>query len=159
MQVEIFVKRFGNTKLTPADCTSLSEQIGNGPWSPEQKEFLAQGLASAMTHNEAGGSKRRPNQTMKSFVKFLTDSDLDALSDSELHPIQKVKRVVDRCLALGLHLPSESTIKHIVKTAMDCTLDIHYNTYTIFNHVAVVCYCVFNMVHGAFLLCSPATSS
>ena len=141
MQVEIFVNRFGNTKLTPADCTSLSEQIGNGPWSPEQKEFLAQGLASAMTHNEAGGSKRRPNQTMKSFVKFLTDSDLDALSDSELHPIQKVKRIVDRCLALGLHLPSESTIK---------TTRIRFSTMLLLFVTVYI---------GAFLLCSPATSS
>lgn len=148
MQVEILLTRFSNTMLTPADCTSLSEQIGKGPWSTEQKESLAQGLAGAMTHSEACGSKRRPNQTMKSFVKFLTDNDLDALADSELHPVQKVKRIVERCLVLGLHLPSESTSKHIVKTAMDCTLDFHSPIG--FSTMLLLFVSVY--IHGSFLL-------
>ena len=102
----------------------LSSLIAAGPWTNSQKENLGNVLgnvAARLTKSEnPTGSAfrgRRPSQHLKAFSRFLTPSDLASLQ-SDAHSSIKIGTLVKRCYSVGLHLPSEPTMQHIISTGL-----------------------------------------
>ena len=102
----------------------LSSLIAAGPWNNSQKEKLGNVLgnvAARLTKSEnPTGSAfrgRRPSQHLKAFSGFLTPSDLASLR-SDAHNNIKIGTLVKRCYSVGLHLPSEPTMQHIISTGL-----------------------------------------
>lgn len=112
------------SQINMATLGELSTLVAAGPWSNSQKEMLGNVLgtvAARLTKSENPSGKtfrgRRPSQQLKAFSGYLTDGDLASLS-SDAHNAIKVKTLVNRCYKMGLHLPSEPTIQHIVSTGI-----------------------------------------
>ncbi|CAK8991173.1 unnamed protein product [Durusdinium trenchii] len=125
-QVGSWVARINNTNIQPAEAATIGELLGEGPWFDEHHELLSDALASKMAGAASGDSstQRRPLQTLNCFASYLTESDLKLLSDPEVHNVNKVQKLVAKCVALGLHLPKETTTKQIIKTAIDCGMKV-----------------------------------
>lgn len=122
-QVKSWVMRINDISILPEEAAAVSDLLSQGPWKDEHREQFSQALASKMECAAAGQSSaavRRPLQSMNCFASYLTDSDVRYLSDPEVHNVNKVQRLVAKCVALGLHLPKESATKQIIKTGIDC---------------------------------------
>ena len=119
-----FARRFevASGQLSLADASDLSAVLQAGPWSQAQKQQLASCLDKAVEAEGAGRRARRPSQTIKGFAVYLTESDLEALKNPNNHACLKIQVAVDRCFAIGLHLPSEPAAAHIVATLHDLGL-------------------------------------
>ena len=100
-------------KIGVADAQRMSEIIKAGPWNQNDQELMAAALASVVGTDEPTRS-RRPNQVLKGFVNYLTTKELEHMKNPETHNAVKVQTLVGRCLAIGLHLPSETTISHVI---------------------------------------------
>ncbi|CAJ1406419.1 unnamed protein product [Effrenium voratum] len=62
---------------------------------------------------------RRPLQCLHGFANYLTEAEIGILQDQTTHDSVKLQCLVNRCVALGLHLPAEGTVKHIIASACD----------------------------------------
>ena len=105
-QVKAWVTRINEMNIKPEEAARVGELLGEG---------------GAAAGNQARA--RRPLQTLTCFAAYLTESDCQILSDPDVHNVNKVQRLVAKCVKLGLHLPRETTTKQIIKTAIDCALD------------------------------------
>lgn len=63
-------------------------------------------------------SKRRPSQTLNDFAPFLSVKDMQCLRDENIPTSVKIDCIVTRMLVLGLHLPTEPTVKAVAGAAM-----------------------------------------
>lgn len=120
-QVKVFANRLEAAKLTAGEGANLSSVLMNGPWTHDHKRVLGEALANGMGGGQPA-KQRRASQQMASFPCYLTDSDIEQLQ-RDCHSLVKVETLVQRCVSLGLHLPSTSAVKHIVSTAVDCAPD------------------------------------
>lgn len=122
-QKNVWATRVEQTWFTAEEATEMVTLIGSGPWTPEQQEALSEKLGEKMSATAAGAHKkpRRDTQTLRCFAAYLTDSDVEKLSDPEVHNVNKIRVLVDKCVTMGLRLPKETTTQQIVKTAIDCT--------------------------------------
>ena len=50
------------------------------------------------------------------------------MADSKKHNNTKLELLANKCVNLGLHLPTEKVATHIVKSAVDCSLDEVYHS-------------------------------
>lgn len=121
-QLKAWVSRIGDINITPLEAAEMGELLASGPWLDHHQEALSEALATKMEGAALGkgASSRRPMQTLTCFGAYLAESDLKHLSDPEVHNVNKIQRLVAKCVALGLHLPKETTTKQIIKTAIDC---------------------------------------
>ena len=125
-QVKVWMNRLRSCKITAIEATQLSEALASGPWKPDQLETFGKVLCEQMEdHVESMGSKgnKRPSQVIKAFAAYFTTSDMEILADSKKHNNTKLELLADKCVHMGLHLPTEKTATHIVKSAVDCSLD------------------------------------
>ena len=124
-QVKAWVTRINKMNIKPEEAARVGELLGEGPWLDQRHEVLSEALASKMDGAAAGNQARarRPLQTLTCFAAYLTESDCQILSDPDVRNVNKVQRLVAKCVKLGLHLPRETTTKQIIKTAIDCALD------------------------------------
>ena len=124
-QVKAWVTRIQEITILPHEAKRVGELLGEGPWHDEHHEQLAEALGSKMDQAAGGGQAkvRRPLQTLTCFAAYLTEGDCQVLSDSDVHNVNKIQRLVAKCVKMGLHLPKETTTKQIIKTAIDCALD------------------------------------
>ena len=88
-------------QVSIGEAAAISNALATSLWTVQQREALAEKVSSCTTlgSNKKG---RRPLQT------------------SDAHSMVKMEGVVTRCMALGLHLPSEPTVAGIVATMIDC---------------------------------------
>lgn len=121
-QLAVWTTRVEQTFFSPEEATEMVDLLAEGPWTVAQREALSMALGEKMESTAAGAGKkpRRDMQTLKCFGAYLTDKDVEVLSDPEIHNVNKMSMLVDKCVAMGLHLPKENTSKQIVKTAIDC---------------------------------------
>ena len=105
-------------QVSLAEAAAISNALATSLWTVQQREALAEKVSSCTTlgSNKKG---RRPLQTLTAFSCYLTASDKKLLA-SDAHSMVKMEGVVARCVALGLHLPSEPTVAGIVATMIDC---------------------------------------
>lgn len=124
-QVKAWVTRIQEITILPHEAKRVGELLGEGPWHDEHHEQLAEALGSKMDQAAGGGQAkvRRPLQTLTCFAAYLTEGDCKVLSDPDVHNVNKIQRLVAKCVKMGLHLPKETTTKQIIKTAIDCALD------------------------------------
>ena len=114
-QVATKIKCIG--KLDVSEAQRMSEIINAGPWNQGDQELMATALANAVGTDEPKRS-RRPNQVLKGFINYLTPKELEHIKNAETHNAVKVQTLVGRCLAIGLHLPSETTVSHVIGTGI-----------------------------------------
>ena len=114
-QVVTKIKCIG--KLDVSEAQRMSEIINAGPWNQGDQELLATALANAVGTDEPKRS-RRPNQVLKGFINYITPKELERIKNAETHNAVKVQTLVGRCLAIGLHLPSETTVSHVIGTGI-----------------------------------------
>ena len=57
--------------------------------------------------------------SLHGFANYLTEAEIGILQDQTTHDSVKLQCLVNRCVALGLHLPAEGTVKHIIASACD----------------------------------------
>lgn len=117
------MKRAG-TAVDIASAGELSQLIAQGPWGNNQKEHLGGVLTEVVAgvHGDSSNPSprgRRPSQTLKGIACFLTPSDLETLKNPDALNAVKIQTMVSRCYQLGLHLPSETTVQHIVASGLD----------------------------------------
>lgn len=120
-QVEQWCQRFKSNKLVPSMSAALSNMLSQGPWSETQKNLLGTALADAVSAVPSTKKARRPMQELKAFRSYLTGDDLRVMG-SDVGAMVKVGLAVERCAALGLHLPNTGTLKHIIASLCDCHL-------------------------------------
>ena len=98
-------------------ATSLTQLIGCGPWSKEHKEsiltVIAAKVGSVTTQVKACSGRRRANQVLNCIQNYCTIADLDVLKGSSTDMI-KLTTLVERCLSIGLDIPTERTVQHLV---------------------------------------------
>ena len=82
--------------------------------------MLGERISAAAASGVTERPSRRPLQTVQGFASFLTQKDM--LEDQGVHSSVKLQCVVSRCVGLGMHLPSEPTVKHIIATCIDLGL-------------------------------------
>lgn len=105
-------------QVSLSEAAAISNALTTSFWSAEQREALAEKVSSCTTLS-SNRKARRPLQTLTAFSCYMTSSDKKLLA-SDAHCMIKVEGIVARCMALGLHLPSEPTVAHIVATMIEC---------------------------------------
>jgi hypothetical protein len=112
--------------LTAESASSLTVIVQAGPWNPEQKVQLCSALAMKLTaptgSRTPGSSSRRANQEMRTFYHYLTAEDKALIEDTTTTTSAKISAACQRSLMIGLDIPSETSMKHIV--AVVCGLGI-----------------------------------
>ena len=113
-QVKAWVTRINEMNIKPEEAARVGELLSEGPWLDQHHEVLSEALASKMDGAAAGNQARarRPLHTLTCFAAYLTESDCQILSDPDVHNVNKVQRLVAKCVKLGLHLPRETTNDH-----------------------------------------------
>ena len=124
--------------LSVSIATELTLKVNEGPWSPHQKS----GIVSAL--NDRLGAvalcttqKCRPLQKLATMNEYLSKEDVAVLVDTGSHLHTKITRVVERCWRLGLELPDEQTLRHVVAVLVAVGLpDIQNDPISMFNVLA-----------------------
>ena len=77
-------------------ATALVNVIDAGPWTPEQKQSMSDAIQSRLQDVVIGKSvkTRRKNQTLSSFDRYLSESDIPMLSASDSSHSNKVKMLL-----------------------------------------------------------------
>lgn len=95
------------------EAASVNDAIASSPFPPEVKGQLAAAVAKGCLEQATavGAAKRRQPQLLKTPGAYLTASDWAILEGGG--PLsQKVGRVVERLSLVGMHNPSELSVKH-----------------------------------------------
>jgi hypothetical protein len=74
------------TKFDVSLATSITTLIQAGPWTANQKELLAAAVQSRLERDPSAASPtgRRKNQKLVNFEKYLTDTELTVLQDTNI---------------------------------------------------------------------------
>ena len=141
-QASSLIAKIGMLPTLDAVCaTELTTCIANGPWTPDQKNKLGQAVGSrlqiisTMKPATACSGRRRANQSLMSFEKYLTQEHADYLG-SAASDVAKLNSMAELCEQIGLDIPSEQTVKHLIavfcsvtkKGAVDHSLGFTYIT-------------------------------
>ena len=113
-----FMARIGKVVCLDAEhATSLTTAINLGPWTDTQKVALCNAVVSKLSTQVDGGNQtpgRRSNQEMQSFFNYLTEEDKASIQDEAVPFGAKLQHACQRAFLIGLDIPSEHSIKHIV---------------------------------------------
>ena len=115
-QVDSWEQKFRSAKIDAVEAADLISALANGPWQTDQKARLSSSINDALIECSGTKGQRRPSQQVTNFGAYLTQMDLDALK-SQASMIAKCEVLAARCCRLGLHLPSELTLRHIIAAA------------------------------------------
>lgn len=84
-------------------------------------------MNSAVLASSTGDRVRRANQDCADFTKYFSTGDLKVLQDPLVPSQRKLEQVACRMRNVGLHLPSETTVRHIfavsLKAGLQCQQD------------------------------------
>ena len=98
-------------------ATEVTLKVQDGPWTLVQKGQIMTAINDHLNAATLGITKEarsRSMQKMSSMNLYFTAEDISYIQDTSGHLNNKISRVVERCWKLGLELPSEDTIRHIV---------------------------------------------
>ena len=102
---------------------ALLELTASGPWNDSQRESISEALSEQACKLPAGRRRSRPNQTRKSFTGYFSEQDAHAMK-SDAGWGEKLDRLAARCVRVGLHLPSEQTVKEILRASQQMGLKL-----------------------------------
>ena len=94
------------------------ELTASGPWNDSQRESISEACKLP-----AGRRRSRPNQTCKSFTGYFSEHDVHAMK-LDAGWGEKLDRLAARCVRVGLHLPSEQTVKEILRASQQMGLKL-----------------------------------
>jgi hypothetical protein len=119
-QSSSLIAKIGMLPTLDAVCaTELTTCIANGPWTPDQKNKLGQAVGSrlqiisTMKPATACSGRRRANQSLMSFEKYLKQEHVDYLGTAA-SDVAKLNVLAELCEQIGLDIPSEQTVKHLI---------------------------------------------
>ena len=103
--------------LSIADAPVINAAIAASAFTDAQKQALAQAVSSRCLAEASDAKVRRKGtQTLREVPAYLTASDWAILGSAEQMQMQKVARVQERLLRLGLTNPAEATVRAVVAT-------------------------------------------
>ena len=98
-------------------ATEVTLKVQDGPWTLAQKGQIMTAINDRLNAATLGITKEarsRSMQKMSSMNLYFAAEDISYIQDKSGYLNSKISRVVERCWKLGLELPSEDTIRHIV---------------------------------------------
>ena len=107
-----------STVIQPQDASKFVVELGQGPWQEAHKIRLASAIDDAVCGSVQPSSRRRESQTLNDFGPFLSVKDMACLRDRDMPSSVKIDQLVSRMLVLGLHLPTEPTVKAVAVAGM-----------------------------------------
>lgn len=124
-QCNQIVNRIGALPAATAQhAMQMTVAIQEGPWSPDQKTSLIEAVNSKMIarsdEQAPSDATRKATQTMTTFPAYLKQSDVDLMLDSGTHVMTKLTRAAEVCWRVGLYMPAEATVRHIVSVVLAC---------------------------------------
>lgn len=101
--------------LSPAAAARLNEAISHSGFPLESKQLLAT-TVSELTVGLVQSEKqaRRTTQTLTNVQAYMTEGDWEIFNNKSATAEQKIIKLVDRLVLLGLRNPSEITIKSCI---------------------------------------------
>ena len=113
--------QIGNMKqLDVQGAASINKAINDSHFPEAERAMLARATQNKCLERTQQGMLRRGTQTMLNVCEYFTDDDWKVFQNDSSSAHQKIMRMSDRLLLLGLTNPSESTVKHLV-AVLACT--------------------------------------
>lgn len=103
--------------LTPAAAARLNQAITESSFDSESRELLGNAVSEMMLDGvlqEAGKVHKKTTQTLNNVTAYMTESDWAVFNMPNATAEQKITKLVDRLVLLGVKNPSELTVKHCV---------------------------------------------
>ena len=111
---QLIQKVAGLQELTPEGATSLTKAMQGTFFTDQDREAWATAVSNRLIGCTTAMSKgRRPNQKVEDFSSYLTPTDVAVLA-GEGNLYTKLETLVSRCLAVGMTIPSETSIRQIL---------------------------------------------
>jgi hypothetical protein len=117
-QANHMAQRLKSMSMDLTTATKCLALIREGPWSPGQKESLADAVnSSTMNHSLKGVPtiSRKSTQNLLSLENFAIQSDYDTLTSSEASRCSKVQVLAKIMTRVKCVNPSESTVRKAVE--------------------------------------------
>eukprot|EP00438_Fugacium_kawagutii_P004294 Skav230333 [mRNA] locus=scaffold1130:21632:23132:+ [translate_table: standard] len=105
-------------KLQPNQSLELQNLCFQGPWSGSQKGEMADVLTSL--HSSANLPSSSSSQTLSTFAPFLTQENVQTLSDPNISTIPKIVVLAERAVQIGLRRPDEPSFRHMFAAGISC---------------------------------------
>ena len=126
-QADVWAMKLQHTVISAHEAVDVVNEIKTGPWNESQQKDLGMAVNTSVLANSAADRVRRANQDLNDFTKYLSAGDLKVLADPNVPSQRKLEQVACRMRRLGLHLPSELTVRHIfavsLKAGLQCQKD------------------------------------
>ena len=120
MQVANFIKQLGEGPLDHDTGSALCVRLQESKLDSKNTAAVTEAISAALCRATSKTTGKRQSQELSNgFLNYLTKQDRIALSDEGSHPFSKLTVPVRRSLQVGLCMPDEKTIGHIVATLCD----------------------------------------
>jgi hypothetical protein len=115
-QFRSFMNRLDKMQpLTPEDASNINAAVCSGPWTQEQRGQMCSKVALKLVTAETSQThSRRSCQEIRTFGSYLTSDEKSIIQDPASSTASKISAVCQRCYLIGLDIPSETSIRHIV---------------------------------------------
>ena len=120
MQIANFIKQVAGSDIDHDTGTALCVRLQDSKLDSKNTAAVTEAVSAALCKTTAKTSGKRHSQELSNgFLNYLTKQDRVALSDDGSHPFSRLSVPVKRSLQVGLCMPDEKTIGHIVATLCD----------------------------------------
>lgn len=130
-QAEVWVSKIQGTLITAQEAVDIINLIKTGPWNEGNQKKLGMAVNSAVLASSNCERQRRCNQDCSDFTKYFSTLDLKVLQDPLVPSQRKLEQVACRMRAVGLHLPSETTMRHIFSVSLKAGLQCQQDAYSL----------------------------
>ena len=103
--------------ITPEQMIEIQSTILQGPWTQSQKEEMVAVLTEQQAKGSANSSSPQ-QQMVEDFVPFLSVHDVGVLSNPNVSHLVKLQVMSDRCMAIGVLHPTETSYRNILSAAV-----------------------------------------
>ena len=122
-QAVSILEQLRNVTLAGSDCDQLVEAIETSAFSDESKTELGKAVLGQMG-KVASKVPKRSNQTVEDVGPFLTEADVEVLSNVDMTLLSKVQRLASVLARIGCINPTEPTFGKaltLLKNSFNCT--------------------------------------
>ena len=122
-QAVSILEQLRNVTLAGSDCDQLVEAIETSAFSDESKTELGKAVLGQMG-KVASKVPKRSNQTVEDIGPFLTEADVEVLSNVDMTLLSKVQRLASVLARIGCINPTEPTFGKaltLLKNSFNCT--------------------------------------
>lgn len=116
-QCQVWERKISGLNLNAQTAQGYVDAIRAGPWPDALMRRLLMAVNSSVLQATQSPTHRRPMQTCRDFTGYFSREDQRMLRDATCHTCFKIEVVARRCFKVGLHLPTEPTIRHVLAVA------------------------------------------